>query len=444
MSKTKKRTQLAWTILLGGAATLLAAPAFGQGLGNSPYSRVGLGDYTGNVGGVRQLGMGGVGLAAPNTGNVNELNPALLVYLPRTTYEAAFDAQVKTVRNADASHRTGTGTLGYLALALPLSTRWGAAVGLKPFSTVDYGSATTDLVPNDPNGGIAFKRLKGAGGLSEAYFAHGVHVLRDLNLGVSASYLFGTVEQSSGTAVSTPTFTQQLVVDEETLRYSDFLFRVAGQYRHKLGKDLNVNLAAVHTFGTSVRTTRQRNQQRLDGNGAVVGTPTLLGEDAGYTALPARTQLGLTFDNGRNWTASLDGAVQQWSKFQPFSQLTEANLSDTWRVAAGGELTPDPTSIEHYRQRVTYRVGLSLAQLPYAPAGQRLYDRAVHWGFAFPLPTSSALESTTISLAFIYGLRGNTSYLPDNSGASNVQESYVRMQVGATLSNRWFIKRRLQ
>ncbi len=435
---------MARVALLSGAATLLSVAAWGQGLGNSPYSRLGLGDYAGNLGGVRQLGMGGTGLAAPNTGNINELNPALLVYAPRTTYEAAFDAQVKTVRNAEASHRTGTGTLSYLALAVPITTHWGAAVGLKPYSTVDYGSATTDPVPNDPNGGVAFKRLKGTGGVSEAYFAHGVNVLRDLNLGVSASYLFGTVEQSSGTAVSTATSSQALVVDEESLRYSDFLFRAAAQYRRKLGKDLNVNLAAVHTFRADVSTSRQRNQQRLDANGAVVGTPTLLNDDRGSTLVPALTQLGLTFDNGRNWTASLDAQRQQWSKYQPFSLLSTGGLSDTWRVAAGGELTPDPTSIEHYRQRVTYRLGLSLAQMPYAPAGQRLYDRAVHWGFAFPLPTTTPLESTTISVGFMYGMRGNASYLQGESGASNVQESYLRMQLGATISNRWFIKRRLQ
>ncbi len=82
--------------------------------------------------------------------------------------------------------------------------------------------------------------------------------------------------------------------------------------------------------------------------------------------------------------------------------------------------------------------------MPYAPLGQRLYDRAVHWGFAFPLPTATPLESTIISLAFVYGIRGNTEYLNGNNGSSNVREDYLRVQVGATLSNRWFIKRRLQ
>jgi hypothetical protein len=432
--------------LLTAAATLLAGSALGQGLGNSPYSRIGLGDANGNYGGVRQLGMGGTGLAAPNTGNVNELNPALLVYAPRTTWEAAFTAQVKTVRNAAASNRSGTGTLGYLALAVPLNKRWGGAIGLKPYSTVDYQATTLGSVNGDPTS-QAYRRYNGSGGLSEAYFATGIHVLRDLNIGGSASYLFGTISQSIGTAIFNPSIsTQQLVVDNEQLRYSDFLFRASAHYRHQFSKDFNINVAAVETFEGRLKANRQRTTEQQDANGAVTaGTTTVqLSDDSGYVTTPALSQLGISFDNGRNWSFSVDASHQQWSKFRTFSIVSTAALNDTWRIATGGEFTPDPGSVEHYFQRVTYRAGLSVAQMPYAPLGNRLYDRAVHWGFSFPLPTATALESTVISLGFLYGVRGNTDYLYGNGGTSNVQEQYVRMQVGATLSNRWFIKRRLQ
>jgi hypothetical protein len=445
--------------LLTAAATLLAGSALGQGLGNSPYSRIGLGDATGNFGGVRQLGMGGTGLAAPNTGNVNELNPSLLVYAPRTTWEAAFTAQAKTVRNAASSSRSGTGTLGYLALAVPLNKRWGGAMGLKPYSTVDYQASNTGVINGDPTG-IAARQYQGTGGLSEAYLATGIHVLRDLNIGGSASYLFGTISQSIGTVIypfgtydpqtrlPLTSNAQQVrqVVDNEQLRYSDFLFRASAHYRHQFGKDFNLNLAAVETFEGRLKANRQRTTEQQDPNGAVTtGTATVqLADDDGYVTTPALTQLGLSLDNGRNWSFSIDAAQQQWSKFRTFSIVSSAGLSDTWRVSTGGEFTPDPGSVEHYFQRVTYRAGLSLAQMPYAPLGNRLYDRAVHWGFSFPLPTATPLESTVISLAFLYGVRGNTDFLYGNGGTSNVQEKYVRMQVGATLSNRWFIKRRLQ
>ncbi len=40
--------------VLAGVAVLAAGGAQAQGLGNSPYSRIGLGDYNANTGGVRQ------------------------------------------------------------------------------------------------------------------------------------------------------------------------------------------------------------------------------------------------------------------------------------------------------------------------------------------------------------------------------------------------------
>jgi hypothetical protein len=430
--------------LLTAAATLLAGSAFGQGLGNSPYSRFGLGDTNGNYGGVRQLGMGGAGLSAPNTGNVNDLNPALLVYTPRTTWEAAFTAQVKTLRNATTSNRTGTGTLGYLALAVPLNRRWGGSIGLRPYSSVDYQATRLGSVNGDPTA-RAYAKYTGTGGLSEAYFATGIHVLRDFNIGGSASYVFGTITQSIGTAIIAPNVTaQQLVVQNEQLRYSDFLFRASAHYRHQLTKKLNINVSAVETFQALLQANRQRSTEEQDANGAVTSPTVQLSSDDGTITVPAMTQVGLSLDNGRNWSINVDGAYQQWSKFRTFSISSPGNIDDTWRVAAGGELTPDPGSVDHYFQRVTYRAGLSVAQVPYSPLGSRLYDRAVHWGFAFPLPTATSLESTVISLAFLYGVRGNTTLPYGSGGESNVQEKYVRMQIGATLSNRWFIKRRLQ
>ncbi|RZK16453.1 MAG: hypothetical protein EOO56_19895 [Hymenobacter sp.] len=431
---------------LTAAPLLLAGSALGQGLGNSPYSRIGLGDFTGNLGGVRQLAMGGTGQAAPNTANINELNPALLVYTPRTMFEVGFNGQYKNVRNATDSYRVGSGTLGYLAFAVPINKRWAAAVGLKPYSAIDYEVNSTQAINGDPYG-LAYKQYQGKGGLSEAYFAHGIHVLRDLNIGGSASFLFGTLDQSTGTAIQTSTVdaTQQ-VVRREQLRYADFLLRAGIHYRHKISKDLNVNVGGTHTFQTNTKVSRSQTLEQRDANGAILAGTTVqsLLSDAGHTYIPALTQVGISVDNSRNFSVNLDGGIQQWSQFQAFGDGIRSPLSNTWRVAAGSEFTPDPGSVQHYFQRVTYRFGLSVAQMPYRPNGQVLYDRAIHWGFAFPLPTATALESTVISLALMYGVRGNTDYLYAGGGGSNVRENYIRGQLGVTLSNRWFIKRRLQ
>jgi len=434
------------SLMLVGMLVLGAAGAQAQGLGNSPYSRKGLGDFNANTGGVRQMAMGGVGVAAPNAVNVNELNPALLYYTGRTTFEAGFNGQYKTVKNATASNRSGSGTLGYLALSVPLSTRWGAAVGLKPLSAVDYESNILKDVAGTPVATQVLTQSKGTGGISEAYLGQGFRITKALTLGFTASYIFGVIDETTGTAViigSNSTATERSV-ERQHVRYSDFGFRAGAHYRQKLGKDFNMNLGGVYSFGYNLNGQQTNTQEREDATtGALLIPPTLVSDIRSSSYVPPMAQVGVSFDNDKNWSLNLDVAQQQWSKFHRFNE-TGSDLSNTWRAGLGGELTPDPGSVDHYFQRVTYRAGLTLAQMPYQPGGKTLYDRAVSWGFAFPLPTGSALDATTVSLAFTYGQRGNTDVLNSTLGTSNVQESYIRGQLGLTLNNRWFIKRRLQ
>ncbi len=430
--------------LLTAAALLLGGSASAQGLGNAPYSRIGLGEYNPNVGGVRQAGMGGAGLAAPNAINVNELNPALLCYVNRTTFEAGFNGQYKTVRNATAQGRSGSGTLGYLALAVPLSAKWGAAVGLKPLSAVEYESNILQAGDGTrlPIGDFALNQYKGTGGLSEAYFGQGLLLGKNLSLGATASYVFGTVDETNGTTIQQANgITTDKAVDRIHTHYSDFSFRAGAHYRHALGSKLFANVAGVYSFAANLAARRTSTQERQDLNGALTAAPTQTSDVRGYSLRPAQTQLGLSIDNNKNFSFNLDASQQQWSKFSSFG-VQDQPLRDTWRGAIGGEFTPDPGSVDHYFKRVSYRVGASLAQMPYYFGGQTLYDRNVTWGFAFPLPSSSALDATTFSLAFAYGRRGNTERVA--SGGSNVQESYIRGTLGVTLNNRWFIKRRLQ
>jgi hypothetical protein len=429
-------------MILAGVAAMATHGAQAQGLGNSPYSRVGLGEFNANTGGVRQMGMGGTGLGAPNSVNVNELNPALLYYTSRTTFEAGYTGQYKTIKNATASSRSGNGTLGYFALSVPLASRWGAAVGLKPLSAVDYESNILQDVTGEP-GSQSLKQYKGTGGVSEAYFGQGVRLSKGLTVGFTASYLFGTVDETTSTTVQIVNSVDPLIkaVDRQHTRYSDFAFRAAAHYRQKIAKDLSLNIGGVYSFGHNLRGQQTNTQERENTDGSLASEPITVSDGRGSTYVPGLAQLGLSLDNDKNWTLNLDVAQQQWSKFTSFNNNGLA-LNNTMRIGLGGEISPDPGSVEHYFQRVTYRAGVSMAQLPYQPGGKTLYDRSVSWGFAFPMPTASALESTTLSLGFTYGQRGNTDVL--SSGASNVQESYIRGQLGITLNNRWFIKRRLQ
>ena len=440
--------------LLGLTVLSLAGATYshGQSLGNSPYSRLGLGDTYFNAGGVRQMGMGGAGIAAPNGVQVNELNPALLFYMNRTTWEATAIGQYKTVSNSVTSQKTGSGKLGYLALAIPLSSRWGAALGLKPFSSVDFESNELTRVNNNPNLAQVLNRYSGEGELSEAYIAQGVRIAKGLSVGVAASYVFGSIDMSTATQVIPDVITSDNELEKTILldhiHYSDFKFRGGAHYRGKFAKTLSYNLGATYGFQTKLNGERALTLNRQTAVGSQIGENIILESGEGKATVPALAQFGLSIDNNKSWSANIDVAQQQWSKFRAFNErggTAGVPLDDTWRAAVGGEFAPDPGSVENYFKRVTYRAGLSVAQMPYRPGGQVLYDRAVSWGFSFPV-SATALDATTLNLGFVYGQRGNTDVRQLSTGLTerNVKENYIRAQLGISLNNRWFIKRRIE
>lgn len=440
--------------------SLLAASsaAYGQGLGNSPYSRLGLGDYNLNTGGIRQQGMGGVGLAAPNAVQVNDLNPALVYYTNRTTYEAAFTGQLKRLQqtklsdNSTVSQRTGSGNLGYLALAVPISRRWAVAAALRPLTTVDYKSRQISTITTNNQTAQLLNIYSGTGGLSEVALSQGVRIVKGLTLGLTSSYVFGSIDRSTSalvrpsTALDTEPLKQVVITDH--VQYNDFTFRAGLHYRYDFKNKLALNVGGVYGFESKLGGTRNQQQDEQDVNGtSLLTTPIVVTSVSGNTTLPSSLQVGVSLDNNKNWSLNADFARQQWSKYRDFG-LTAQNdvaLSDTWRAGVGGEWAPDPTSVSNYFKRVAYRGGLSVATLPYQPGGQQLYDRAVSWGFSFPFPTSSALDATALNLSFTYGQRGNGNVVGDGaSRQANIKENYLRAQVGVSLNSRWFLKRRIE
>ncbi len=427
------------------AVTLLANSAVqAQELGNAPYSRLGIGEAAPGAGQVRNQGMGGTGVAAPNSAYVNDLNPALALYTQQVTFDVGISSQLKTLRSGDVRQRTGNATLGYFALALPISKNWGAVVGLRPFSTVSYQSRSVIAVNGDPNGRVEV-RYTGEGGLSQAYLAHGIRLAGGLSVGAEAAFTFGSVDRTTssqllaGTNVSND---NERHVFAERRRYGDFLFRGGLAYRQKLNDRYNLSAGSVLQFGSSLHVTRRRTQERRNAGTDGVFESILIEDSVRTrTALPYQLRGGLALDDSRGKLLTVDFQFQPWSRFRAdgVAQTVgsgNAGLRDALLLRAGAEWTPDANSVESYARRVTYRLGLYGGQTGIADAqGRDLRDMGVTWGFALPLSKASTFESTTIQTSFTYGRR--------DSGSGALKEDYVRAQLSLSLGSTWFVKRRI-
>src|SRR5688572_14551575 len=105
---------------------------FGQSAA-SPFSTFGVGERYGN-GLVNNQGMAGVGVSQPQFWHANSINPALLVFNTRTTFNAGIVFEQRTISSDTVSQKTKGGNLNYLVLAFPVVYgKWGTSISLSPY-----------------------------------------------------------------------------------------------------------------------------------------------------------------------------------------------------------------------------------------------------------------------------------------------------------------------
>lgn len=423
-------------VLVGFAVLCLAHAAQAQNIGNTPYSRYGLGEYNYNLGNVRNAGMAGVGLSAGNSFQANTSNPALLYYNSITVFDIGVAGQVKTIKNAAEKQTDANANLYNLTLAVPVSKRWSSAIGLRPYTVVNYEARTTSTLENRPTA-IVEQQYMGEGGLSEAYFAHGVKIADGLTIGGSASYIFGAITKEASSAVrdeSLNAISNEKVVYSERIRYDNFLFRAGANYRKKVTDALYLSAGSVYTFGTDLEAKRRSSFERRTLSDNVLDNNILPDSSEGSVNLPSSFRAGVTMDNGKNLTIGADFYTQKWSEFRSFDGDSE--LGNSYRVAVGAEFTPDANSIDNFFERITYRGGLYYGDSPYISKGETIKDKGVTAGFTMPLGRSSIYDLYQLNGAIGYGSRGTT----DNG---LIKENYFQFSVGFTVNSRWFIKRRI-
>ncbi|WP_210462645.1 PorV/PorQ family protein [Rufibacter roseolus] len=421
-----------------------------QQLSNSPYSRFGVGDLVHGTGSIRSAGMGQVGVANGSAALINDLNPALLYYNNSVTFEAAVASELKRLSDKNTSQVDGTANLGYLSLALPLSRRWTTSIGLRPYSRVNYTTISTAPVAGSGSTVTSYNEYNGTGGINEVYFAHGFRIANGLTAGVSGSYLFGTIDRQESTILvdrEDSTSALQKTLIHTTSKYTGLMFKGGLHYRKKISDKASLGIGGTYTTKANISTDRQVAQERRLLDESLISS---LVTDSleGYTTLPHMLQLGLSFDNNKNWSVGADYTQTKGSEYRGFSLAKEGGrqeLGDGYRIGIGSEITPDAGSVSSYFKRVTYRFGgyygntqvNAITPGNATPRAHDLKDMALTFGFSLPLGRGVRPPDYTQALL-------NTSFTVGQLKAENtgLKEQYLRVNLGITFNNRWFIKRK--
>jgi hypothetical protein len=406
---------------------LAISQAYGQA-SRSPFSTYGIGEHYGNALANNQ-GMGGIGVSQPQFWYANTMNPALLIYNNLTVFHAGLVAEQRRIRSAQGNEKSSGGNLSYLVSAFPVKPgRWSTSIALSPFTTVNYRLAYVDNIVQSTDQVNVVE--KGSGGISQLSWSNGVRLTKELAVGLKAAYLFGSIlnDYQNELIGSTQPVNYASTIEERAY-VKDFAFSGGISFsRDSLfaRQKYRLSFGAVYDFSTDLSTRHRSIIYRARGAGPKSDVDTLINEK-GRISVPAGITGGVTLSRGK-WSVGTEFSYRDWTNFRSVSDDDEG-LKESWRVALGGETTPDASDVDNYLKRVTYRLGVSVEEYPFLANTNSVKDVGINFGFSLPAGRSS------LDLAFKYGKRGNRT---DNV----FEENYFRVFFGVTFNDQWFIKRK--
>ncbi len=431
-----KNNKTVTALLLGTVISMTSLPKVqAQGLGNSPYSVLGVGESYNDAFSTNQ-GMGGAGVSTSNGIHINNVNPALWVRSRVTTFEFGAISQYKEIKSPSASQRDFGANIGYLALSLPAGRRWTTGLSLKPYSFVDFESRTNGKV----SGTIydTYYYYSGKGAINQVSFNNAFQVGKYVSLGLESSYLFGNVRRASESQLLIGDGADYLVSRTERNSYADFFFRAGTAVRIPIKKDnkLNLNLGGTYSFGKNLKARQTTSFELSNQGGLGVGVPDTLSNNAkGGIRLPAQYRIGASLEWPYKLTLAVDYSRQSWSQYRSFGGNNDG-LVDAGRIHLGLEYIPQLAASAGYFKKVEYRLGFSSGAMPYSPGGAQLRDNSLSFGGTFPVGQNGN-SPNSFTLSFIAGQRGAISDLA-------IQERYGKVVLGITLvDNSWFSKVRI-
>ena len=418
-------------ILLATGLSLLATQtSLAQGLGNSPYSALGLGELLPATN-IANIGMGGIGISYASPFYLNSQNPALLARRSRfTIFEVGMLGQQKTisqlVRNEPITQRDFGGNLNYLALAFPLSSRWNTSISLRPYSYIDYQTRTYGRI----DGTIYETQFDytGKGALNRASISNGVRLGKNIYVGADASFIFGNVATSSNSQVLINSESDIVVSRLNQTSYSDIIWNLGAAWRPSLGKDYVLNIGATFAPKSNLSASETEVYHQLLGGREVSGNDTIRTNSEGRVPLPQHLQFGITLEKNNQLAIGVEAGMQSWSQFRTITNQP-GNFRDGLHTAVGIEYTPKPNSTR-YRDLITYRAGFQYNKMPYQIDGLQVTDVNGSLGFSIPV---GAYFVNHINLAFVGGQRGVLT-------GAQVRERYYKVAIGFSLNDWWFRK----
>ena len=410
---------------------IVATAAMAQSGTNSPYPRYGFGQLSDQSFGNTKA-MGGIAYGLRDGLHINAANPASYSAVDSLTFlfDAGMSLQNTNFKENGVKTNAKNSTVDYIAMQFRLWKRMGMTLGFLPYSMVGYNMSQTETVPNseDQYGNTTTRLMsyKGEGGLQQVFVGLGYKVFDNLSIGANFSYLYGEISHTSSLTFSNTNASSSVLANK--LEISDYKIDLGLQYTHKFGKKHTLNLGAVYSLGHDLNSSGYNIRETYLSGSNYPATQSIDTIKNAFS-LPHTLGFGATYVYNKRLTVGLDYTLQKWGETKFFNE--EGKFQNRSKIALGAEYLPNPIG-RNYLKRIRYRAGAYYSD-PYTKIdgkeGAREYG--VSFGFGLPLEVFQGRSLLNISGQYV-------KVSPKVKGM--LEENYLRVNIGLTFNDRWFMK----
>ncbi len=421
-------------ILITIVAVACTMTVFAQGRVGSPYTRYGIGDITRSTL-VRNNSMGGLSYTLPYQNNISHINPATIGEIDTLTFIFDFGlnggTRTYSVDNPEYSQTKSDFHLSHMNFGFAVNKWWKAAAGVLPFSDVGYSISANDTLLNVGKNYL----FAGDGGVNRVFLTNAFNPFEDFYFGVTASYLFGKIYQSSGIVFDDESGDYINVFEQNKIQVNDFTFDAGFKYSFAINENDKISIGGIYGYNSDLGAKRSSIvYHTLTTSSAVKDTVFQTDEESGIVGLPQTIGVGLGYQRNDKFFIGFDYTMQDWTNASYFGTID--NLSSGQFFSLGTEYIPggERGSLYNYWQGVAYRAGAHYNKNYYklSTGETPINDFGISFGLGLPMKRSR----TSFNVSLELGQRGSL----ENS---LIKENYAIFGISFNLADTWFIKRKI-
>lgn len=389
---------------------------------NSPYSRYGVGILADQGMGISRQ-MSGLGYALRSHRFINIQNPASFSEADTLTmlFEAGFSMQNVNFKEGNKRINARNASFDYVAIQFRLCKNLGMSAGFLPYSNVGYAFSSSSQDKDDALNKHT-DTYSGTGGLYQPYIGLGWRPMPWLAAGVMGSYIYGDITHQ--VVYEFPNSTSRSTVYNASIKSYKVDFGL--QFIAKMANKHELTLGATYSLGHRLNADVTLNNSEIpDG-----------------FSLPHTFGAGLAYKYDERLTVGADYTFQNWST-STFFDKTDNNESiglgtNRSKISLGAEYSPNRISKNLFKM-MSYRAGVHYAQ-PYTKInGKEGCDEfGVSAGISIPFYNSNnSYSHGTLHIS------GQFVHLAPRS-AGLITENYLRINIGITFNESWFMKLRVR